>query len=534
VTEGIRGCQAQNGGLSHPIMHYTPETLRETLQRMKAGHAVSINPSIMIPATAHLDLLPYLQYTPAQRDQGWAGNCWAWASTGVMEVSLDVQRGIKDRLSIQYLDSNYHGGTGCTWAGCGADLDDFTTFYSGVGYAIPWSNTNAAYADTYQCCNGPVTGGDCPCPTTLSCPCTGFQAGASVPYLSISTSPKYPFSSISDSWLYHPMLPQATAIANIKNILYQNKALYFAFTLPDAAAWTDFGNFWNNQLESVSYDMGKYNGATYNYNTGGGHAVLLVGFDDTNPSDRYWIMVNSWGTTSQRPNGIFHVKMDLNYDSQLYDPYYGSWFYNLWWGTLAIAWNPTMVQVTVASNPVGSGFVVVDGSLVTPPQVFSWVAGSTHTISAREASNVPFAGWSWGNGLSVSCAMYSAATVTVNGAGTVTANFGSPVSFDFRLSNSGASLNMGGVTVARGSSGPISVTVVLVNGPAQAVTLSCSQANGSPLPSGVSCSPASGTPPFTATVTVTVSSSALPGYYTIKLTGTAGGLTRQTLFMLHI
>jgi len=190
--------------------------------------------------------------------------------------------------------------------------------------------------------------------------------------------------------------------------------------------------------------------------------------------------------------------------------------------------------VTVASSPTGSGFVVVDGSPVTPPQVYSWAAGSTHTISAREATNAPFAGWSSDSSLSVSCAMCSAATVTVNGAGTVTANFGTAVSFDFRLSNSGASSNLGGVTIGRSSSGPISVTVVLVNGPAQTVTLSCSQANGSPLPSGVSCSPASGTPPFTATVTVTVSSSALPGYYTIKATGTAGTLTRTTLFTLVV
>ena len=106
--------------------------------------------------------------------------------------------------------------------------------------------------------------------------------------------------------------------------------------------------------------------------------------------------------------------------------------------------------------------------------------------------------------------------------------------FDFRLYNSGSSSNLGGITVARGSSGSITITVSLVNGPAQTVTLSCSQANGSPLPSGVSCSSASGTPPFTRTLTVTVSSSAPPGRYTIKVTGRAGSLTRITLFTLNV
>ena len=194
----------------------------------------------------------------------------------------------------------------------------------------------------------------------------------------------------------------------------------------------------------------------------------------------------------------------------------------------------TTVLVTIASNPTGSGFVVVDyGSPATPPQVFSWILGSTHAISAREANNAPFAGWSCSG--SLSCSGLSPATiVTVTGIGTVTANFGNSISFDFRLSNSGGSSNMGGVPVARGSSGSISVTVVLVNGPAQTVTLSCSQASGSPLPSGVSCSPASGTPPFTTTLTITVSSSTAPGYYTIKIIGTAGSLTRSTWFTLNV
>lgn len=194
----------------------------------------------------------------------------------------------------------------------------------------------------------------------------------------------------------------------------------------------------------------------------------------------------------------------------------------------------TTVLVTITSNPTGSGFVVVDyGIPATPPQIFSWILGSTHAISAREANNAPFAGWSCSG--SLSCSGLSPATiVTVTGIGTVTANFGNPISFDFRLSNSGSSSNLGGVMVARGSFGSVTITVALVNGPAQTVTLSCSQASGSPLPSGVSCSPASGTPPFTTTLTVTVSSSTAPGYYTIKVLGTAGSLTRSTLFTLNV
>jgi hypothetical protein len=283
----------------------------------------SIDPNVVVPASAHFDLLSHLQYTPSERDQGSAGNCWVWAGTGVTEVALDVQERIKDRLSIQYFDSNYNGGTGvgsgCSWAGCGGNLNEFAQFYSGSTEAIPWSNTNAAYQDGGQ-----------------SCPVSGCESsGTAVPAASISTTPNYPVKSVTENAIpYTHGVSQDTVINSIKNILHQNKAIYFAFALPNDVAWNDFGNWWGYQPESASYDLGKYNSVTYDYVTGAGHAVLLVGYDDTNPADRYWIMVNSWGTATNRPNGIFHVKMNMNYDTTLYDPVYAEWFYNLWWETL--------------------------------------------------------------------------------------------------------------------------------------------------------------------------------------------------------
>jgi len=107
--------------------------------------------------------------------------------------------------------------------------------------------------------------------------------------------------------------------------------------------------------------------------------------------------------------------------------------------------------------------------------------------------------------------------------------------FDFRVSNSGSNSNAGGITVHQGGSGAIIVTVFLVKGSAQAVTLSCGRANG-PLPTGVSCNftPSSSYPPFNATLTLTTSPATPRGYYTIEAMGTAGGLTRVTLFSLIV
>jgi hypothetical protein len=56
-----------------------------------------------------LSLLSRISYVPSERAQGDSGNCWVWAGTGVMEIALNVQRGYTEKLSIQYVDSNYFG-----------------------------------------------------------------------------------------------------------------------------------------------------------------------------------------------------------------------------------------------------------------------------------------------------------------------------------------------------------------------------------------------------------------------------------------
>lgn len=90
-----------------------------------------------------VDLLPYLEYLAEERDQGSCGNCWVWAGTGVLEIALNKQTGIRDRLSIQYLDS-------CRTVACacnGGWLANLTSFYQTTRQAIPWSNTNANWRD---------------------------------------------------------------------------------------------------------------------------------------------------------------------------------------------------------------------------------------------------------------------------------------------------------------------------------------------------------------------------------------------------
>ena len=255
-------------------------------------------------------LLSHLNYVPTQRNQGYCGNCWAWAGTGVMEIALDVQESTFDRLSVQYINSCETIAMGKTCCD-GGWLYHVADFYSTAGYeqALPWSNTNAHWQD-----------GDASCDTSCA---------------SISTSPNYPITSINEVTIDTHGVGPETAIANIKNILHQNKAVWFAFFMPTNADGNVFQNWWSTNSESELFNMDYTCGHVWN--NGWGHAVLCVGYNEDNSENSYWIMVNSWGADADRPNGIFHLDMNMNYDCY-YEDYLGYW-YSLYWQTLDIDYN---------------------------------------------------------------------------------------------------------------------------------------------------------------------------------------------------
>ena len=287
-------------------MHQTPEQMREELMEMLNSEAL---PNAQV--TQNKDsksLLLNVPYIPAERNQGNCGNCWAWASTGVIETAHTVQNDVKDRLSIQYVNSNLENGIGENWACEGGSASKFVDFYSNPLYdqVIPWSNTNASYYDAIAC-----PGGDC-------------SAGTKMPAQYIATSPSYPITSISSYLVPTYTVSQDQAIANIKAQIDANKALYYGFRLPTIEAWDEFSTFWNNQAESVIWDPDPYNDEATD---AGGHGVLLVGYNDTssNPDERYWEVLNSWGSNANRPNGIFRLKMNMDYAGS--GIYWNNYFY---------------------------------------------------------------------------------------------------------------------------------------------------------------------------------------------------------------
>jgi len=315
----------------YPLMRPSPEQMKKWIEVYEAAPVAPLDPEIALrleaePMGGYFSLLSHLQYTPSERNQGYCGDCWAWAGTGVMEIGLDVQRSVKDRLSVQYLNSNYNGGSGSDWACCGGWLSDVADFYSATDKAIPWSNANAHWQDGSRRCS---------------------DGSTSVPASTISTSPSYPITSVDDQSIPTYAEGKETAIVNIKNVLNQNKAVSFSFFLPTNTEWNAFRSFWNTQPETAVWDPTFPSGKTLINGEFGGHAVLCVGYDDTDPNNRYWIILNSWGAPSNRPNGLFRVSMDMDYDDLIYDPYYGDYYIAFYWQTLDLSYSDTAITKTL-------------------------------------------------------------------------------------------------------------------------------------------------------------------------------------------
>ena len=319
-----------------------------------------------------INLLGLLTYMPSE-NQGSCGDCWAWAGTRVMGIDLNTQQGTADNLSVQFINSCY-GENAC----CGGWLSDVVDFYNGKLMAISAANTNASFQDGNFWCSY-------------------FGTFSKVSCENISTATSYPVKSISEATVHTTGISQAEAISNMKNVLNQGKAIWFAFFLPNETAWNNFYNFWNNQSESALWDSDVYCGKSWDAYDGGGHAVTLVGYDDSSsdPDDHYWIALNSWGTTASRPNGIFRVKMYVNYNCT----FSGLSSYPLGFQTLNIEWDGEPVPgdrtapvVTAFSVPTVSKSLTVSINAFTATDNVE-VTGFMITASSAKPSSSA-AGWS--------------------------------------------------------------------------------------------------------------------------------------------
>jgi len=311
---------SDEGKQTRTIMHPDRKTLQRWIQDYETAPKAYIDKrlSFSIQLGGSRSLLSHLKYTPSERDQGSCGNCWAWAGTGVMAIALDVEEDIFDRLSVEFISSCNTAKSCCD----GGWLSDLADFYAYKGYTIPWSNTNANWQNGDGYCN--------------------------VPCGSIAVSPSYGIASIEEQTVETHDVGQATAIANIKNVLNQGKAVWFGFFLPTKGDWESFYDFWDNADEDVIWNPDYSCGHTWEEGYGGGHTGLCVGYNDDDPDNSYWIMVNSWGITPGRENGIFRLDMYMDYDCWFYD---WGYYYSFYWQTLDIEYGASSLAPRVTTNP---------------------------------------------------------------------------------------------------------------------------------------------------------------------------------------
>lgn len=232
-----------------------------------------------------VNLLKYVSYPLSKRSQGMCGNCLIWSATAAVEVQA-AEQGLPDALSVQYAT------TGMPNACCGVGLTNFVFWYNYRGFFVPESNANADFQDTYV---------DCKSPSKVSLD-------------DIRLDPQYAFSSLTRLTLQTADVDQDLAIQAIKSALAQGKPVLYTLTMPTAIIGTDFDAFWGLGKDTDLVDPGSWDG--HQTETGFGvHAVVLVGYDDTNPNpnQHYWLALNSWGTNLNRPKGTFRVAQYMNY-----------------------------------------------------------------------------------------------------------------------------------------------------------------------------------------------------------------------------
>ncbi len=318
------------GELSHPVIRGDDAELQAWIADYESSPPVQVDLSrqrSIAGATGSKSLLQLIPYTAQERNQGAAANCWVWTGTGILETAHAARDGIRDRLSVQWFDSTYNGGSGQSWAGNGGSLGEFVRFYNTQQIVVPWSNPNASYQDGRTWCRE--------------------NQRTWVPAGSIATEPHYDLKTIVQQRIVTRGVGDAAARANIKAVLDSNRAIYLSFRLPDSEAWSAFDSFWNTRPETATFNMTPYNGRTWSQ-TAGSHAVLVVGYDDTDPANPYWLVLNSWGDgNGLRPKGTYRLSMNMPYDGA----YQGSFSVpSTEWQTLAVEFE-TMVP-TVTPTPV--------------------------------------------------------------------------------------------------------------------------------------------------------------------------------------
>ena len=284
------------------IFHNRPELPRYESPSLRKFRGVdSLRTSPLDIYEKSLNYFNFLGTKGANRNQGACGNCWLWGSMGCMEImyNKDLYNGLiensqyveNQRFSINYVvakalyydliknnQSSYntcYGGTIEAFANLHSSSDTFPDF----NWLVPFSNKNANYRD-------PLT------------------SGAVTDITKIQTYPHVSLSKEVDTLRVASTEKDTNDEIKQKVIATLNDGYPIVFSYD---VCSDFTSSWYNENENTLYSF-----PSDNCNASGGHSTTLVGYniEDADENNHYWIIVNSWGVRSNRPNGIFKVRMN--------------------------------------------------------------------------------------------------------------------------------------------------------------------------------------------------------------------------------
>ena len=228
---------------------------------------------------------------------------------------------------------------------------------------------------------------------------------------------------------------------NIKNILNQEKGVYFGFALPESTAWDNFGDFWwcvGGETEATLWDdIDSFCGDTWDggpTGTAGAHAVVIYGYNDDDPdtSNHYWLALNSWGNAGgARPNGLFRIPMYFDYDCSYPDPAAGHGWWAFSFETLNVDFGNALPianangpytedcqGVTTPVNLDGTGSFDLEG-----PLDFAWSTDCQGGSFDDASSDTPVLSVGTSPGCDVSCSV----SLIVTDTGGATASASAPV-----------------------------------------------------------------------------------------------------------